>query len=445
MPSPPGELGVITAGPIADTLDVSEAGALARDASDPLARFRERFHSLPGSIYLDGNSLGLLSRDAEIETLRVLEQWKTLGVDGWLGADPPWFTLGEDLETLVAPLIGAEPAAVVITGTTTVNQHALTATFYQPEERRRKILATAFDFPSDVYALQSLIRLHEGDPRRDLVFVPSRDGRTIAEEDVIAALTDDVALALLPAVLYRSGQLLDIPRLAAAARARDVPLGFDCAHSIGAVPHRFDEWGVDWAFWCSYKYLNAGPGATGGLYVNRRRWGTAPGLAGWWGYEKSRQFDMVHDWEGAAGAAAWQISTPPLLATAPLRGSLRLFHEAGIATLRAKSLAQTDYLARLLEETGLTSPPYSFAIGTPQDPRQRGGHLAVEHDEAPRIARALKARGIVPDFRAPNVIRLAPVPLYTTYHELWQTVQVLREIVDTGEHLRLAEGRDLVA
>jgi kynureninase len=241
----------------------------------------------------------------------VLEQWKTLGVDGWLGADPPWFTLGEDLGALVAPLIGAESAAVVITGTTTVNQHALTATFYQPEERRRKIVATALDFPSDVYALQSLIRLHGGDPRRDLVFVPSRDGRTIAEEDVIAALTDDVALALLPAVLYRSGQLLDIPRLAAAARARDVPLGFDCAHSIGAVPHHFDEWGVDWAFWCSYKYLNAGPGATGGLYVNRRHWGTAPGLAGWWGYEKSRQFDMVHDWEGAAGAAAWQISTPP--------------------------------------------------------------------------------------------------------------------------------------
>jgi kynureninase len=423
----------------------SEAEALALDAADPLARFRERFHLLPGRIYLDGNSLGLLSRDAEAETLRALEQWKTLGIDGWLGAEPPWFTLGEDLGALVAPLVGAEPEAVVVTGTTTVNQHALVATFYEPRGTRRKIVATALDFPSDVYALQSLIRLHGGDPERELVLVPSGDGRTISEAIIIASLGDDVALALLPAVLYRSGQLLDIPRLAVAARERGISMGFDCAHSIGAVPHQFDAWGVDWAFWCSYKYLNAGPGATGGLYVNRRHWGTAPGLAGWWGYDKSRQFDMVHTWEGAAGAGAWQISTPPLLATAPLRGSLRLFHEAGMEPVRAKSLAQTDYLARLLVDGGLTVPPYDFAIGTPREPERRGGHLAVEHADAPRIARALKAHGIIPDFRAPNVIRLAPIPLYTTYHELWQTAQALREIIDRGEHLLLAEGRELVA
>jgi kynureninase len=423
----------------------SEEDALARDAADPLAPFRERFHLLPGRIYLDGNSLGLLSRDAEAETLAALEQWKTLGIDGWLGADPPWFTLGEELGALTAPLIGAEPQAVVVTGTTTVNQHALTATFYRPQGARRKIVATSLDFPSDVYALQSLIRLHGGDPERDLVLVTSDDGRTIAESEIIAALDNEVALALLPAVLYRSGQLLDIPRLAAAARERNISLGFDCAHSIGAVPHRFDEWGVDWAFWCSYKYLNAGPGATGGLYVNRRHWGAAPGLAGWWGYAKERQFDMVHAWQGAEAAGAWQISTPPLLATAPLRGSLRLFHEAGIEALREKSLAQTDYLAQLLADSGLTVPPYAFAIGTPHEPARRGGHLAVEHADAPRIAKALKARGIIPDFRAPNVIRLAPIPLHTTYHELWQTVQALRAIIDGGEHLRVAEGRELVA
>jgi kynureninase len=423
----------------------SEAESLALDAADPLARFRERFYLLPGRIYLDGNSLGLLSRDAEEEILAALGQWKTLGIDGWLGADPPWFTLGEDLGTLVAPLIGAEAQAVVVTGTTTVNQHALTATFYKPDGMRRKIVATALDFPSDIYALQSLIRLHGGDPERDLILVPSADGRTIAEETIVTALGDDVAMALLPAVLYRSGQLLDIARLAAAARERGIPMGFDCAHSIGAVPHQVDAWGVDWAFWCSYKYLNAGPGATGGLYVNRRHWGTAPGLAGWWGYEKSRQFDMVHAWHGAATAGAWQISTPSLLAAAPLRGSLRLFHEAGIEALRVKSLVQTGYLAKLLEETGFTHPPYDFAIGTPREPERRGGHLAVEHADAPRIAQALKNRGIIPDFRAPNVIRLAPAPLYTSFHELWQTVQSLREIIEGGEHLRLAEGRELVA
>jgi kynureninase len=342
-------------------------------------------------------------------------------------------------------LLGAEPESVVVTGTTTVNQHALTATFYLPVDRRRKIVATALDFPSDVYALQSLIQLHGGDPERDLVLVPSLDGRTIAEEDVIAALTADVALALLPAVLYRSGQLLDMALLATVARERGISLGFDCSHSAGAVPHHFDAWGVDWAFWCSYKYLNAGPGATGGLYVNRRHWGTTPGLAGWWGYDKERQFDMVHTWQGAAAAGAWQISTPSLLASAPLRGSLRLFHEAGIEALRAKSLAQTEYLMRLLEETGLISAKYGFAIGTPRAADRRGGHVAVEHDEAPRIARALKGRGVIPDFRAPNVIRLAPTPLSTTYHELWRTMQVLKDIIDRGEHLQVAAGRDLVA
>jgi kynureninase len=424
---------------------LSEAHALALDAADSLARFRERFFLLPGRIYLDGNSLGLLSRDAEAETLAALEQWKALGIDGWLSADPPWFTLGEELGGLVAPLVGAEPESVVVTGTTTVNQHALTATFYRPLGARRKIVATALDFPSDVYALQSLIRLRGGDPERDLALVPSQDGRTIDEADIIARLDDEVALALLPAVLYRSGQLLDIPRLVAAARERGIPLGFDCAHSIGAVPHHFDEWGVDFAFWCSYKYLNAGPGATGGLYVNRRHWGKAPGLAGWWGYAKARQFDMVHRWEGAAAAGAWQISTPSLLGIAPLRGSLRLFLEADIDALRAKSVAQTDYLASLLEDGGLTVPPYDFAIGTPREPLRRGGHLAVEHADAPRIAKALKARGIIPDYRAPNVIRLAPAPLYTSYHELWRTAQALREIIDGGEHLKVAEGRELVA
>jgi kynureninase len=426
-------------------IDTSESAALARDAADSLAHFREHFFVPPGVIYLDGNSLGLLSREAEEETLRALQQWKELAIDGWLAADPPWFTLGEELGALTAPLLGAEPESVIVTGSTTVNQHALLASFYQPYGTCRKIVATELDFPSDIYAIQSQIALHGGDPADDLVRVTSRDGRTIDEDDIIAALTDEVALAILPAVLYRSGQLLDMPRLAAAARERGILLGFDCAHSAGAVPHQFDAWGVDFAFWCSYKYLNAGPGATGGLYVNRKHWQTGPGLAGWWGSHKERQFDMRHQFEGAESAGAWQISTPSLLATAPLRGALRLFHRAGLETLRAKSLAQTAYLADLLSASGLTAAPYDFTLGTPAAPEQRGGHLAVEHPEASRISRTLRARGILPDFRAPNVIRLAPVPFSTTYQELWQTAQALREIIDTGAHLQLAAGRELVA
>ncbi len=427
------------------TAITDEAHALALDAADPLARFRDRFHLLPGQIYLDGNSLGLLSRDAEEETLAALDQWRTLAIGGWLGADPPWFSLGEDLGAQVAPLVGTEPEAVVVAGGTTVNLHALVATFYRPAGSRRKIVATALDFPSDVYALAAQIRLRGGDPAADLVLVPSRDGRTIDEADVVVAFTPEVALALLPSVLYRSGQLLDIPRLAAAARERGISLGFDCAHSIGAVPHEFDAWGVDWAFWCSYKYLNAGPGAIGGLYVNRRHWGAAPGLAGWWGYEKTRQFDMAFGWEGAAGAGAWQIGTPSLLAAAPLRGSLRLFAEAGLGALRAKSLAQTAYLIDLLEAGGLTAPPYGYAVGTPRQAERRGGHVAVEHPQGANVARALKARGIVPDFRPPDVVRLAPVPFSTRFHDLWRTARALREIVDRGEHRQGGGGRDLVA
>lgn len=432
-------------GLVTRTEDATEANALALDEADPLARFRARFHVPPGLVYMDGNSLGLLCRDAEREVLAALDQWKTLAIAGWLAAEPPWFTLGEDLGALTAPLVGAEPAAVVVTGGTTVNLHALVATFYRPAGRRRRIVATALDFPSDIHALAAQVRLRGGDPATDLVLVPSRDGRTVDEADVVAALTDDVALALLPSVLYRSGQLLDIPRLAAAARERGVSMGFDCAHSVGAVPHRFDDWGVDWAFWCSYKYLNAGPGAVGGLYVNRRHWGASPGLAGWWGSEKSRQFDMDLDWRGAEGAGAWQIGTPPLLSAAPLRGALRLFAEAGPDALRAKSLALTGFLMDLLEATGLTAPPFSYAIGTPRPAARRGGHVAVEHAAGARVARALKARGIVPDFRAPNVVRLAPIPLYTSFHDVWRVVQALRDVVAGGEHLRGEAGRDLVA
>ncbi len=423
-----------------------EADARQRDADDSLGSFRERFHLLPdGQIYLDGNSLGLLSRDAEHAVDNALEQWKTLGIDGWMHADPEWFTLGERLGGMMAPLVGAEPDSVVVTGTTTVNLHALVSTFYRPEGTRRKILATALDFPSDVYALQSQIALRGGDPERDLVLVPSRDRRHIDEQDLMAAMAPDVALAVLPSVLYRSGQLLDIERLASAGRERGILVGFDCAHSVGAVPHHFDRWGVDFAFWCSYKYLNAGPGSVGAIYVNRALHGRMPGLAGWWGYLKERQFDMAHQWEGAPGAGAWQISTVPLLSASTLLGSLRIFAEAGIEQIRSKSLAQTTYLVDLLRSEGLTGYPYYFSVGTPRDEHRRGGHIALEHDSAAQIARALKHRGVIPDFRPPNVVRLAPIALYTTYQEIWTTVRHLKEIVDLREHLALPAGRSLVA
>ncbi len=369
--------------------------AADRDRADPLARFRERFYTQPDRIYLDGNSLGLASRDAEAAVLAALDDWKRFGIDGWLGGERPWFYLAEELGALEAELVGASPDELVVTGSTTVNLHSLVSTFYRPSGARTRILADELTFPSDVYALASQVRLRGYHPDEHLVLVRSRDGRTLDESDVVEAMTDEIALVVLPTVLYRSGQLLDVERVTRAARERGIPIGWDCAHSVGAVPHRLHEWGVDFAFWCTYKYLNGGPGAVGSLFVHERHFGTMPALAGWWGHHKDRQFDMTLDFEPAPGAGAWQIGTPPVLGAAALYGSLAMFREAGLERVRAKSLDQTGYLMYLIDE--LLSP-LGFAVGTPREAWRRGGHVALEHPDAVRIARALKQRGAIPDF-----------------------------------------------
>jgi kynureninase len=414
------------------------------DSNDPLRSYRSRFYVTDGRIYLDGNSLGLASRDAEAAILAALESWKANGIDGWTRGEQPWFTMGEELGRLEAELVGAKPDEVIVGGSTTVNLHALVASFYRPNDRRVRIVADELNFPSDLYAIASQLRLRGRSPDSDLVLVRSRDGKTIDENDVIDAITDDVALVLLPSVLYRSGQLLDLERLTRAAYERDIPIGFDCSHSAGSVPHRLHDWGVDFAFWCNYKYLNAGPGAVASVFVHERHFGTKPGLAGWWGSRKDRQFDMALEFEPAPNAGAWQIGTPPILGMAGLAGSLEIFAEAGIARVREKSLAQTDYLMSLVDSV-LSAPPYGFWIGTPREPARRGGHVALEHPDATRIAKALKSRGVIPDFRPPNVIRLAPIPLYTSFAEIWRTCEILREIVDEGEHLRFSPERETVA
>jgi kynureninase len=415
--------------------------AASLDLLDPLRPFRDRFYTREGIIYLDGNSLGLASRDAEAALLRAVAEWKAHAIDGWLSAPQPWFYMAEELGARMASLVGARPAEVVVTGTTTVNQHALVATFYRPDGRRTKILAEELAFPSDIYALQSQLTLRGLDPEQHLVRVASRDGRTLDEADLIAAMTEEVALVLLPGALYRSGQLLDMARLAAAARERGIPIGFDLSHSAGAVPHRLHDWGADFAFWCTYKYLNGGPGAAGALFVHERHFGRLPGLAGWFGSDKDRQFEMAHRFTPAAGAGAWQISTPTLFGTAPLYGSLAISVEAGVERIRAKSLHQTAYLLYLIDEV---LAPYGFAAGTPREDGRRGGHVALEHAEAVRICKAIRARGVIPDFRPPNIIRLAPAPLYTSYAELRQAVEIIRDLVSSGEHERFSGDRDAV-
>lgn len=412
------------------------------DRRDPLAFFREEFYLPEGGIYLDGNSLGLMSRRAEKAVLEGLASWKELGIDGWTEGKHPWFYLAEKLGQMSAPLVGALPEEVIVTGSTTVNLHQLVATFYQPQGKRNKILADGLTFPSDIYALQSQLLLHGLDPEEHLIRVPSRDGRMIEEDDLIAAMTDEVALIVLPTVLYRSGQLLDIGRLTAAAQERGIPIGFDACHSIGAIPHQFSQWNVDFAFWCTYKYLNSGPGGVAGLYVNQRHFGRLPGLTGWFGSDKEKQFDMGYQFTPAKTAGAYQIGTPHVLSMAPLIGSLEIFAEAGIEPIREKSLQLTHYLMELAEHY---LGEMGFTIGNPREDDRRGGHVCLEHEEAVRICKALKAEGVIPDFRFPNVIRLAPIALYTSYQDVWNAIMKLKGIMEEKKYERFEKQRGVVA
>lgn len=412
------------------------------DRDDQLARFSEEFYLKEDTIYLDGNSLGLLSKRAEKTLLESLSDWREHGIDGWMGGNHPWFYLSEKLGKLTAPLVGALPEEVIVSGSTTVNLHQLVATFYKPEGKRTKILADELNFPSDIYALQSQLRIHGYDPDNHLIRVKSADGRFLDEDDIIEAMTEEVALVVLPTVLYRSGQILDVERLTRAAHDRGILIGFDGCHSIGAIPHSFTEWGVDFAYWCNYKHLNGGPGAVAGLYVNSKHFGTEPGLAGWFGSRKDMQFDMEHVMTPAENAGAYQIGTPHVLSLAPLLGSLEMFDEAGINNIRDKSLKINQYLMDLIEhELG----DAGFTIGSPIEDFSRGGHDSLEHKEAARICKALKEKGIVPDFRAPNIVRLAPVALYTSYTDVWNAVQILIEIMNEKLYQNYSNEREVVA
>jgi len=412
------------------------------DQEDSLHRFRDEFYVQDGVIYLDGNSLGLLSKRAENSLLSILDSWKTYGIDGWTSGKYPWFFLSEFLGEKMAPLVGAKPNEVVVTGSTTVNMHQLVSTFYQPEGKKTKILADELNFPSDIYALQSQLKLKGYDPNEHLIRVKSRDGRTLSEEDIIEQMTEEVALIVLPSVLYRSGQILDMKRLTEEAHKRNIVIGFDLCHSIGSVPHSLDEWDVDFAFWCNYKHLNGGPGSVAALYVNEKHFGKIPGLAGWFSSNKEKQFDMEHTLTPAPDAGAYQIGTPHVLSVAPLIGSLEIFEEAGIENIRKKSLQLTQLMIDLINQE---LSEYGFTFGNPMEDEKRGGHIFLEHDEAARICKALKEHKVIPDFRAPNGIRLAPVALYNTFEDVWKTIQILKDIMDNELYKKYENKRDVVA
>lgn len=433
------------------------------DSEDELAPFRDEFYLQPGVLYLDGNSLGLLSKPAESSLLRALDEWKRLGVDGWLQGNPPWFEMAERLSVGVASLVGAEPASVIVTNSTTVNLHQLLATLYRPIssespdsikppgerspsgkrlEYRSVILADALNFSSDLFALQSHLKLRGLSPERCLKLVPGSTPYLLEEADIVEAMTEDVQLTLLPSVLYRSGQILDMKFLTEEAHRRGILIGFDLSHSIGAIPHSLDEWGVDFACWCHYKHVNSGPGSAAGLYLNRRHFGLSPGLTGWFSSRKDRQFDLSTQLFPAEGAGALQIGTPNILSMAPLEGSLEIFARAGIEKIRKKSLAMTDYLmSRISHECA----EFGFEFASPIPHERRGGHIALKHPEAIRICKALKAMKTIPDFRPPDLIRVAPSALFTSFADCEEFVQRLKLVMESRLYDHYEEGREVVA
>jgi kynureninase len=412
---------------------LDEGHAHALDEADLLSGYRDRF-LLPTAddgtpkVYLAGQSLGAQPVAARAEVEVELDAWARHGVDGWWTEKRPWMEADEAVRASTARLVGARTGEVATLNTLTVNLHALLATFFRPAGARTTILIDAPTFPSDRYAVESQLRLHGLDPERDLVVVRPRDGEAVLRtEDLEAAIDahrDRLAVALLAGVNYATGQVHDIPRLTTAVHAAGALAVWDLAHATGNIPLALHDADVDGAAWCTYKYLNAGPGAIGQLFLHERHATNASNLrlAGWWGNDPDTRFRMAETFEPAAGADGWRISTPPILSLAPIRASLAIFDEVGLDALRAKSVRLTGYLEGLLDAL-----VPDVEILTPRDPEARGAQLSLRVADAPRRLAALEAADVVVDFREPDIIRLAPVPLYNTFHDAWRAVRVLAE------------------
>jgi kynureninase len=418
------------------TFSAGEEFSRQLDAEDPLRAFRERFHLPAGAdgvplIYFVGNSLGLMPRATRQIVKQELDDWARRGVDGHFDAATPWYSYHETLREPAARLVGALPDEVVCMNSLTVNLHLLMATFYRPTKSRHKILMEDPAFPSDTYAIKSQIAHHGFEPNESLLLARARAGEhAIRQEDIAALLEErgpEIALVLFAGVNFFTGQLFDIAEITAAARKHGCIVGIDLAHAAGNVPLALHDWKVDFAVWCSYKYLNSGPGAVAGAFVHQRHASNRelPRLAGWWGNDPATRFRMHLEPEfvPVPSADSWQLSNPPILALAPLRTSLALFDEAGgMEKLRAKSEQLTGYLEFLLDEM----PSRIFSVITPRQPNERGAQLSIlVHEHPKQLFKKLEAAGVKTDFREPNVIRVAPVPLYNTFHEVWRFAQIL--------------------
>jgi len=408
----------------------SESQAAELDAGDPLAHFRERFH-IPQTnrgrecIYLCGHSLGLQPRSAKRCIEQELEDWARLGVEGHFHGKNPWMPYHRLLAANTAALVGAEPVEVVIMNSLTVNLHLMMATFYRPTRKRHKILIERGAFPSDQYAVQSQILFHDLEPAASLLELSPRDGESCIRDEDIHALLDregeSIALILLGGVNYATGQVFDIAEITRAGQSKGCIVAFDLAHAVGNIALRLHDWGPDFAVWCSYKYLNGGPGCVAGCFVHERhaRSWDLPRFAGWWGHDEKIRFQMGPEFRAMAGAEGWQLSNPAILALAPLRASMDIFVEAGMDRLRAKSRLLTAYMEFLLQE----QESAKYSIITPRNPDRRGAQLSIRLNTGRGVCDRLVAEGVIGDWREPDTYRVAAVPLYNSYKDVYRFVQ----------------------
>jgi len=413
------------------TSDQITISASELDANDEFRGFADRFEFPEGehlsrALYFTGNSLGLMPKKVREYVCQELDDWSRLAVEGHLHAKNPWLPYHEFLTEPMSRVVGALPSETIVMNGLTVNLHLMMVSFYRPTAERYKIVIEKGAFPSDQYAVESQLEFHGYDPREGLIELTPRDGEdTLRTEDILAIIDregDSVALIMLGGVNYYTGQAFDIPAITAAGHAKGCLVGFDCAHAAGNLELKLHDWGVDFAVWCSYKYLNGGPGAVAGAFIHERhaRAFDLPRFAGWWGNNKQTRFLMGPDFDCLPGAEGWQLSNPPILQMAALRASLEIFDEATMSALRAKSLKLTSYLETLLKDIG------GIQIITPTDPAQRGCQLSIRVGDKALHDR-LSERGVTVDWREPDVIRVAPVPLYNSFEDVSRFASVLAE------------------
>jgi kynureninase len=414
----------------------SEDFAIAMDERDPLKEFRDRFFfpndSDENCIYLCGHSLGLQPKTAAAYIEQELKDWAQLGVEGHFHAKNPWMPYHRLLTEQTAELIGAKPIEVVVMNSLTVNLHLIMVSFYRPTQARHKIVIERGAFPSDQYAVQSQILFHGFDPASSLIELAPRPGEfCLRDEDIDAAIEqakDEIALILLAGVNYATGQAFDMARITRVGHAHGCLVGFDLAHAAGNLPLQLHEWGPDFAVWCSYKYLNGGPGCVGGCFVHERHaqaW-DLPRFAGWWGHDEEARFKMGPDFRAMSGADGWQLSNPSIVSLAVLRSSMDIFHEAGMERLRAKSVLLTGYLEFLLSQK--QSP--KFSIITPCEKERRGAQISIRLPHGGRhICERLIKEGVFGDWREPDTYRVAPIPLYNSFQDVYRFVQRFTAVI----------------